>query len=257
MNIYTFIGFIDSIKPYIEIAILWFIIYQILLFFEGTRAVHVLRGIVVLLVAFFVFQILGLERINWLFTKVFAISVIAFLIIFHQEIRQGLAHLGRRHMFGTVLKEEEIDYISREIVEATAHLSGNKIGAIIAIEKEITLKPYVESGVAVDGLVSADLLETIFAPNNLLHDGGVVVQHGRISAAGCLFPLTENQSISRMFGTRHRAAIGLSEETDAVIIVVSEERGDLSLVYRSKFLQGFAKEDLLAKIKELMSLKGK
>ncbi len=256
MNIAAFIDFINSVKPFIEIGILWFIIYEILLFFEGTRAVHVLRGMVVLLVAFFVFQLLGLERINWLFTKLFAISVIAFLIIFHPEIRQGLAHLGRRHMFVTSLKEEEIDYISREIVEAAGHLSVGKIGAIIAIEKEVVLKPYVESGVAIDGLVSADLLETVFAPNNLLHDGGVVIQHGRISAAGCLFPLTENQSINRMFGTRHRAAIGLSEETDAVIVVVSEDRGDLSLVYRGKFLQGFTKDELLAKIKELMALKG-
>ncbi|MFA5116567.1 MAG: diadenylate cyclase CdaA [Candidatus Omnitrophota bacterium] len=257
MNMYTFFDFINYFKTYIEIGILWFIIYQILLFFEGTRAVHVLRGIVVLVVAFLVFQLLGLDRINWLFTKVFAISIIAFLIIFHPEIRQGLAHLGRRHMFGTVLKEEEIDYISREIVEATAHLSANRIGAIIAIEKEITLRPYVESGVSIDGLVSTDLLESIFAPNNLLHDGGVVIQHGRISAAGCLFPLSDNQSISRMFGTRHRAAIGLSEETDAVIIVVSEERGDLSLVYRSKFLQGFTRDDLLLKIKEMMLLRDK
>ena len=243
-------------KPFIEIVILWLVIYQIMLFFEGTRAVHVLRGIVILLVAFFIFQILGLERINWLFTKLFAISVIAFLVIFHPEIRQGLAHLGRRHLFGTILKEEEIDYISKEIVEAADILSRNKIGAIIALEKSVPLKSYVESGVAIDALVSSDLLQCIFAPNNILHDGGVIIQHGRISAAGCLFPLSENQALSRVFGTRHRAAIGLSEETDAVIIVVSQERGDVSLVYRRNFYRSLVREEIVLRIRELMKSKG-
>jgi len=253
---YTVINFISAFKPFIEIAILWFVIYEIMLFFEGTRAVHVLRGIVILLVAFFVFQVLGLERINWLFTKLFAISIIAFLVIFHPEIRQGLGNLGRQHLFGTVLKEEEIDYISKEIMEAADILSRNKIGAIIAIEKAVSLKPYVESGVAIDALVSSDLLQSVFAPNNLLHDGGVVVQHGRISAAGCLFPLTENQVINRIYGTRHRAAIGLSEETDAVIIVVSEERGDMSLVYRNNFYKDLGREEMLSRIRDLMKSKG-
>ena len=246
MNILTFW------KPILEILILWFVIYHIMLFFEGTRAVYVLRGIVLLLVMFFVIQRFGLERLDWLFTKLFAISVIALLIIFHPEIRQGLARLGQRHLFGVVLREEEIEQILREIIKAADNLCKDKIGALIAIEKEISLKPYIESGQMIDGLVSADLIQTIFTPKSPLHDGAVVIQHGRIVAAGCLFPLTENQDLSRVFGTRHRAAIGLSEETDAIVIIVSEERGDLSLVYKGKIYQGLKKEELLQKIVEII-----
>jgi diadenylate cyclase len=246
MNILTFW------KPILEILILWFVIYHIMLFFEGTRAVYVLRGIVLLLVMFFVIQRFGLERLDWLFTKLFAISVIALLIIFHPEIRQGLARLGQRHLFGVVLREEEIEQILREIIKAADNLCKDKIGALIAIEKEISLKPYIESGQMIDGLVSADLIQTIFTPKSPLHDGAVVIQHGRIVAAGCLFPLTENQDLSRIFGTRHRAAIGLSEETDAIVIIVSEERGDLSLVYEGKTYQGLKKEELLQKIVEII-----
>jgi len=247
--------YITILKTIIEVAILWFVIYHIMLFFEGTRAVHVLRGIVILLVIFFVFQKLGFERLDWLFTKLFAISVISILIIFHPEIRQGLARLGQRHLFGTVLRKEELEHILREIVKSAEALSKYKIGALIAIEKETPLRAYVESGVRIDAEVSSELIQTIFTPNSLLHDGGLIIQHGRISAAGCLFPLTENQDLSRIFGMRHRSAIGLSEETDAIVIIISEERGDMSLAYQGKLHQGLNKEELLLKIKDAIKLK--
>lgn len=255
MNISIFSNFIAVLKPIIEIAILWFVIYHIMFFFEGTRAVHVLRGIIILLIMFFFFQKLGFERLDWLFTKLFAISVISMLIIFHPEIRQGLARLGQRHLFGTVLREEELELILREIIKACDILSKNKIGALIALEKEISLKSYIESGVVIDANVSSELIQTIFTPNSLLHDGGMIIQHGRISAAGCLFPLTENQDLSRIFGMRHRAAIGLSEETDAIVITISEERGDMSLAYQSRLYQGLNREEMLLKTKEFIKIK--
>lgn len=242
-------------KPVIEILILWFVIYHIMLFFEGTRAIQVLRGIITLLVAFFLFQMLSLQILNWLLTKLFGISVIAILVIFHPEIRQGLARLGQRHLFGTSLREEEIDYILKQIGEATENLAKNKIGALIAIEKNDPLAAYIESGVIIDGRVSSDLIENIFTPNSLLHDGGLIIQHGRIIAAGCIFPLTENQDLNRIYGTRHRAALGLSEETDAIVIIVSEERQDMSLVYRGKLHKDLSKEEMLLKIKETIKLK--
>ena len=245
---------LHSWKPIIEVLILWFVIYHIMLFFEGTRAIQVLRGIIILLAAFFVFQKLGLEILNWLLTNLFAISVIAILIIFHPEIRQGLARLGQRHLFSTSLREEELDYILKELGKATENLSKNKVGALIAIEKNDLLTAYIESGVLIDARVSSDLIENIFTPNSLLHDGGLIIQHGRIIAAGCLFPLTENQDLSRIYGTRHRAALGLSEETDAVIIIVSEERQDMSLVYRGKLHKDLSREDMLSKIKEIIKL---
>ena len=249
------LNIIHSWKPIIEVLILWCVIYHIMLFFEGTRAIQVLRGIIILLVVFFLFQRLGLEILNWLLTKLFGISVIAILVIFHPEIRQGLARLGQRHLFGTSLREEELDYILKQIGEATESLCRNKTGALIAIEKNDPLTAYIESGVLIDARVSSDLIENIFTPNSLLHDGGLIIQHGRIIAAGCIFPLTENQDLSRIYGTRHRAALGLSEETDAVIIVVSEERQDMSLVYRGKLYKDLGKEEMLSKIKETIKLK--
>ena len=226
-----------------------------MLFFEGTRAIQVLRGIVVLVFVFFLFEKLGFEVLDWLLTKLFGISIIIFLIIFHPEIRQGLAHLGQRNIFSTALKQEELDYMIREICKAVEKLARDKIGALIAIEKIDHLTSYVESGVPVDALVSSDLIQAIFTPNNPLHDGGLVIQQGRIAAAGCLFPLTQNQELSRIFGTRHRSALGLSEETDAVIIIVSEERQDVSLVYKKKLYRDFSEEEIFFRIKELIKIK--
>ncbi|MBU1090895.1 MAG: diadenylate cyclase CdaA [Candidatus Omnitrophica bacterium] len=248
-------NFINIWKPLIEIVILWSVFYHIMFFFEGTRAIQVLRGIIVLSVAFFLFQMLGFQILNWLLTKVFAISVIAILIIFHPEIRQGLARIGQRNIFGTVLREEELDYMLKEICKAAESLVKDKIGALIAIEKNDPLTAYIESGVMIDGRVSSDLIQSIFTPYNPLHDGGLIIQSGRIMAAGCIFPLTQNQYLSRIFGTRHRAAIGLSEETDAIVIIVSEERHDISLVYRGKLYKELTRESLLLEIKEIMKIK--
>jgi len=242
-------------KPFVEIAILWFVIYEILLFFEGTRAIQVVRGIVILLVAFFLFQKLSLGTLDWLLRKLFAVSVLAALVIFHPEIRQGLARLGQRHPFAASFREEELEVILKEIYKALDTLAKHKIGALIAIEKNDPLSAFVQTGVAVDARVCAELLQAVFTPNNPLHDGGVVITNSRIAAAGCLFPLTQNQDLSRIFGMRHRAALGLSEETDAIIIVVSEERQDISFVYKGKLYKDLSQQDLLFRIKELMKMK--
>lgn len=239
-------------KPITEILILWFVIYHIMLFFVGTRAVHALRGIIIIITIFFLLQKLDFEILDWLFSKLFTISVIALLVIFHPEIRHGLARLGQRHLFTTPLREAELNLVLNEVVDASEALSKEKIGALIAIEKNDPLTSYIESGVRIDSHVSSDLIQTIFTPRSLLHDGGLIIQHDRIISAGCLFPLTEKQDISRMFGTRHRAALGLSEETDSVIIVVSEERQDLSLVYRGMLYKDLSKESILSKIKEII-----
>jgi len=242
-------------KPLTEIIILWFIIYQIMLFFEGTRALQVLRGIVILSFAFFIFQKLDLKVLDWLLKKLFGISVIAILIIFHPEIRQGLAQLGKRQIFRSKLKGTELDLIVNQIAEACEKLARDKLGGLIAIEKNDSLVSYIQSGEIIDSRVSADLMQAIFTPNNPLHDGGLIIQHGRIAAAGCIFPLTTNQELSRIFGTRHRAALGLSEETDAILIIVSEERRDVSIIYRKKFYKDLGILDLESKIKELIKVK--
>ncbi|MFH1198860.1 MAG: diadenylate cyclase CdaA [Candidatus Omnitrophota bacterium] len=239
-------------KPIVEILILWMVIYHVMLFFEGTRALQVVRGIILLSFAFLLFQRLGLDRLEWLLTKLFGISVIGILIIFHPEIRQGLAKLGRRHLFGANMVEEEFDLALREISQATEDLAKGKLGALIAIEKNDPLTDYIAEGVSVDAKVSSELIEAIFTPNNPIHDGGMIIQQARVIAAGCLFPLTKNFDLDRIYGTRHRAALGLSEETDAIIIVVSEERQDISLVYHGKMYRDLSQEDLFIKIKEII-----
>ena len=242
-------------KPIIEIAILWFIIYEIMLFFEGTRAIQVLRGIVILLFAFFLFQRLNFAILDWLFMKLFAISVIAILIIFQPEIRQGLARLGQHHIFSLALREEELEEMLKKITKAAEGLCKEKNGALIVIQKYDSLTTYIENGVLVDAQLSSELIQTIFTPNNLLHDGGIIIQNGRIASAGSLFPLSQNQDLSRVFGTRHRAALGLTEETDAIVIIVSEERNDMSLVYRGRLYKDLSREELISKTKEFIKLK--
>jgi diadenylate cyclase len=242
-------------KVILEIAILWFVIYQVMLFFEGSRAIQVVRGIAIILVSFFIFQRLGLTRLDWIFKNFFATSVIAVLIIFHPEIRSGLARLGQKHIFMGQLRDKELDYMLKEISAAADSLSRDKIGALIAIEKSDPLNAFAENGVMLDSRVSSELIQAVFTPNNPLHDGGMILQNGRILSAGCFFPLAQNQDLSRIFGTRHRAAIGLSEETDALIIVVSEERRDISLVYRGKLYKDLSQEGLFLKAKEIFRLK--
>jgi len=239
-------------KPVTEVLILWFFIYHIILFFEGTRSLQVLRGITMLLLVFFISQKFNFIVLDWLLKKLFGISVIAILIIFHPEIRQGLAQLGKRNIFKNMLKEEDIHQFVKQIVEACENLAANKLGGLIAIEKNDSLAAYIQSGEIVDSRVSADLIQAIFTPNNPLHDGGLIIQHGKIAAAGCIFPLAINQELNRVFGTRHRAALSLSEETDALVIVISEERHDVSIIYRKKFYRDLGAVELESKIKELL-----
>jgi diadenylate cyclase len=176
----------------------------------------------------------------------------AALIIFHPEIRQGLARLGQRHLFGTALKNEEIDLMFQEVIKAMETLTRDKLGAMIAIEKKDPLTSYIASGVPIDARVSSELLQAIFTPNNPLHDGSVIIQHGRIASAGCIFPFTQKQDLSRVFGMRHRAALGLSEETDALIFIVSEERQNISLVYQGRLYKNILREELLEKAREFI-----
>ncbi|MFH1691726.1 MAG: diadenylate cyclase CdaA [Candidatus Omnitrophota bacterium] len=242
------------LKPMIEIFILWFVFFKIMLFFEGTRAGQVWKGIFILVVAFFLAQKLGLNTLDWILTKLFAISVVAIIVIFQPELRFGLARLGQPHLFWTGLKEEEIDELIRQLVAAVVFLSQRKIGALIAIEREMRLKTYVDSGIALDAKLTPEFLETIFTPLSPLHDGGVIVQGNKVAAASCLFPLAQNPYLSHTLGTRHRAAIGLSEETDAVMLIASEQSGLISLAVGGRLVQGLSKEELAQSLRDHLVL---
>lgn len=236
-------------KPVIEIAVLWFIIYRLLAFVKGTRAVQVLRGIIIIIIIFFLTQKLGFDVINWIFAKLFALSVIAFLIVFQPELRSGLARIGREKVFGSIITEERV---IEEIAKSASMLSKKKIGAILAIQREVNLEPYMESGVTIDSNVTSELLNTIFMPNTPLHDGGVIIHGDRIIAGGCLFPLTQNPDVSKLLGTRHRAAIGLTEETDAVCVVISEETGAVSVANAGKLTRDLDRERLINHLRALL-----
>ncbi len=241
-----------SLKPLFQIAILWMVYYQILVFFEGTRSFQVLKGIVWIVLAFLASQILGFDTLNWLLTKFFGISIIAVLIIFQQELRQGLARLGQQDLFNIGLEESEVVAVIEEVTAATFKLSKNRVGGIIALERETKLKTYIESGIELGAKVSSEVLLTIFSPQSPMHDGGVVIRGDRIIASACLFPLSDNPSFSKIIGTRHRAALGLSEHTDAVVILISEETADISVAADGKFTPIATREKLIEVLKGLL-----
>ncbi len=234
-------------KIVLEISILWFMYYMVFLFIRGSRTVQLLKGLIIIAFLLVITQQSGLTTISWIIAKIFPISVLAFLIIFQPELRRGLAQLGQ---FGAMLKEERV---IDEIVKSASILSKKKIGALIAIEREIGLRPYLESGIPLDGKVTSELINTIFMPNTPLHDGGIIIQGGTIIAAGCLFPLSQDPRLSKTMGTRHRAAIGLTEETDAVVIVVSEETGAVSISIAGKLTRDLNKETLSKILSNLFS----
>ncbi len=221
-----------------EIIILWAMFYMVYLLFKGTAAEQVLKGIMIISVIVLLTRGLNLVIINWMLTRLLAISVVAFLIIFQPEIRRGLARIGR---FGVFPEDKET---IGEISKACAVMSKKRIGGLVAVEREIGLRRYVESGVSVDSRVTSELINTIFSNSTPLHDGAIIISHQRIEAAACLFPLTQNPDVPKTMGTRHRAALGLSEETDAVVIVVSEETGEISVASGGRITCGIDPRDL-------------
>lgn len=235
-------------KAFLEIGFLWALIYFTIRFFQGTRAVQVLTGLILLAILFNVAKFFELSAINWVLTKLFAVGVLAFLIIFQPELRRALARIGQNTVFSPFLKKGgTVD----ELVEACERMVQMKRGALIAIERDMGLKNYIESGIPIDSKVTAELLITIFAPNTPTHDGAVVIEGDRLASAGSLLPLSQNQNLPRSLGTRHRAAIGLTEETDAVCVIVSEETGGISVSVHGKLTRDLDQEGLKRVLKSL------
>jgi len=249
----TAIPFWSIIKAVIEILILWVAYYRILLFFEGTRAFQVLKGITYLIVALLVSQLLGFEVLNWLLRNFFSIWIIVIVVIFQNELRSGLARLGQQHLFSVALGEVEIQALIKEISDAVHKLARQRVGCLVAVEREMKLDLYIDSGVGLDAKLSSPLLQSLFMTVSPLHDGGVVVRGERVAASSCLFPLSENPSVSKTVGTRHRAALGLSEQTDAVIMLVSEESGEVNIAFNSRFIEVRDQEHFEHVLKELLS----
>ena len=220
----------------LDILLVAFIIYQLLQFIRGTHAVQVALGGLVLVILYWASKWANLETVNWLLRTFLPYVVFGIIVVFQAEIRKVLAHIGKTP-FGafTARKTEEV---VDEIVLATTTLAAQRTGAILVLEREMGLRSYIETGIALDALVTYDLLISIFNPGTPLHDGAVVVQRSRVAAAACFLPLTVNPELSRQLGSRHRAAIGITEDTDALALVVSEETGTISLVSGGRIRRG-------------------
>ena len=235
-------------KSVLEVGFIWVLIYSVIRFFQGTRAVQVLIGLLILVVLFNVAKILELSTVNWVLTKLFAVGVLAFLILFQPELRRGLARIGQNTMVNSLLKKGgTVD----EVVEACSRMARMKRGALIAIQRDVGLRNYVESGISLDAKISSELLITIFATHTPTHDGAVIIEGDRMASAASLFPLSQNPSLAPSIGTRHRAAIGLTEETDAVCIVVSEETGAISVSVYGKLTRDLDEDGLKRVLKSL------
>jgi len=231
-------------RPVVEIMILTVGIYCFLRFIRGTRGAPVVTGFLVLLLAFVLVSVLlKLKVLQYLLGAFSTFFILAVCIIFQPELRRILAELGNLPLFATAHEQRQNIEV---IIQTVERLADVRIGALIAIEQSIHLQAAVESGIIVDCEATPEMLETIFFPNNAIHDGGVILKGDRIACAACIFPLTQRQDLNKSLGTRHRAAIGLSEETDAVIVVVSEETGAISYAYRGQLVRGVTSEELRA-----------
>ena len=211
----------------VDVLIVSFIIYRIILIIRGTRAVQMLAGIAVLIVLYFGARELELLSLYWLLRTLLNSLFLVIIIVFQRDIRRALTQVGKTPFYKIY---DDSEHSFNEIIAATQYLARRRIGALIVIERDTGLRDYLESGHTVDAKLTKELLISLFLPTSPLHDGGVVISNNRIQTAGCLLPLSKNPYIDKRFGTRHRAAIGLSEETDAVIIVISEETQEISLV---------------------------
>jgi diadenylate cyclase len=228
----------------LEILILAVGIYYSFRFVRGTRGAPVVTGFLVVLCALVLVSfLLQLRVLQYLLGGFSAFFILAVLVIFQPELRRMLAELGNLPLFATTHEQRENIEV---IIQTVERLADVRIGALIAIEQSIQLQEAVESGLPVDCEATPEMLETIFFPNNAIHDGGVVIKGDRIAFAACIFPLTQRQDLNKSLGTRHRAAIGLSEETDAVVVVVSEETGSISYAYKGQFVRGITLEELRA-----------
>jgi diadenylate cyclase len=234
----------DIWRPVVEILLLAVGIYYVFTFVKGTRGASIVTGfLAIVLTLSFITAWLDLTVLRWLLGSITTFFVVAVLVIFQPEIRRMLAQLGNLEVFGNVHEQRENIEV---IIQTVERLADVRIGALIAIEQTNPLRDMVESGVPVDCVATPEMLETIFFPNNAIHDGGVIIRGDRIAHAACIFPLTRRQDLNKSLGTRHRAAIGLSEETDAVIVVVSEETGAVSYAYKGQLTRGVTLENLRA-----------
>ncbi|MCL6633484.1 MAG: diadenylate cyclase CdaA [Alicyclobacillus herbarius] len=253
LDILRHFGILDAL----DILIVAYVIYRLLILIRGTRAVQLLKGVIVILLATAVSNFLHLQALNWLLNKIITLGLFAIPVVFQPELRRALEQLGRGGFFwfSFTTDNEDIKRAASEIVKASQVLSKTKTGALIVIERNTGLSEYIETGTLVEGKVSTELLLNTFIPNTPLHDGAVVVRGDKMVAAGCFLPLTESRDLDRQLGTRHRAALGVTEQSDAVAVVVSEETGRVSLAVDGVLTQDLSEAALRELLDSLLTPK--
>jgi diadenylate cyclase len=239
----------------VDIAIVSFLIYEFLKLIRGTRAVQMGVGTLFIVALFYTSRLAPLQTVNWLIRNALLYVAFAAIVIFQSDIRRALAHFGQAPFFRYFNRQEAADETIEEIVVAATMLSAQKVGAIIAVERDIGLRNYIESGIPLDATLTYDLLVTIFQPGSPLHDGAVILQENRVAAAACFLPLTVNPRVGRELGTRHRAAIGLTEEGDAVAVIVSEETGSISVAIDGRIDRSLSPDELRMRLRSLVTMR--
>jgi diadenylate cyclase len=232
----------------LDVIVVAYVIYRLALLIRGTRTMQMVVGLVIVGGAFLASQILGLFTLNWLLNNFLASLFVILVVIFQADIRRALTRVGAQPFFAPRARTSTA---AEEIAQAIAWLSARKIGALIVVEQEDGLGEFVESGRPVDGKLSPDLLESIFMPGSPLHDGAVIVKGDQVLAAACVLPLSSNPNVTLALGTRHRAAIGMTEDSDALVVVVSEEDGTISIARNGQLRRGLEPSEVLEELKEL------
>ncbi|CAJ1226158.1 diadenylate cyclase CdaA [Lactiplantibacillus xiangfangensis] len=237
----------------LDILAVWFVIYELIVLLRGTKAVQLFRGIVVIAIVKAVSVFIGLDTVSWIMDQIINWAVIAIVIIFQPEIRRGLEHLGRGSIFmrGKRQNEDEERMIT-ELDKAIQYMAKRRIGALMSIKLDTGLEDYIETGIALDADITGELLINIFIPNTPLHDGAVIIQDNQIKVAAAYLPLSESNLIPKELGTRHRAAVGISEVTDALTIVISEETGEVSLTKDNELMRGMTRENYLRYFRQVL-----
>lgn len=239
MSVLLSVGWVKHyLLPIIDISIIAFAIYKIYTMIAGTRAIQVVKGLALILVAAWVSQLLNLETVSWLLNQLIGVAAIVLVILFQPELRRMLTRIGQGGFLGIFFKEHT--GVIETLVQAVEELSNRRIGALAVLEMKVGLKNYIETGVKLDAVLTSELLLAVLRKESPLHDGAVIIRRDRVIAAKCILPLTERHELLEGYGTRHLAALGLAEETDAVVVVVSETTGKISLAWSGTFEMGIS-----------------
>ena len=248
-------GFLEILRwqDVVDVGIIAFVSYRVINLIRGTRAAQMLMGLLIVFATYLGSQYFELYTLNWVLDNFLASMILVIVVIFQNDIRRALTQVGSGPTFAGGPEKMAHAQALEEVVRAASGLAGKRTGALLVFEREVGLNEYIEVGTRLDARVSRELIQSIFLPTSPIHDGALIVQKGRITAAGCFLPLTTNPNVSKTLGTRHRAAIGLTEETDAVVIVVSEEEAKISLVREGKITRDLDPGTLRSTLQQLLA----